>query len=52
MPESHVAKTTCDLDVSQSPFGGCTTPMELHFTRKNPECDRYTFLEILVHRPC
>ena len=25
MPESHVVKTTCDLDVSRSPFGGCVT---------------------------
>ena len=25
MPESHVVKTTCDLDVSRSPFRGCVT---------------------------
>ena len=25
MPESHVVKTTCDLDMSQSPFGGGVT---------------------------
>ena len=27
--ESHVVKTTCDLDKSQSPFGGCV--MSLHY---------------------
>ena len=25
MPELHVVKTACDLDVSRSPFGGCVT---------------------------
>ena len=28
MPESHVVKTTCDLDVSRSPFGGCVTMLQ------------------------